>query len=150
MLPGNNVLDVVAFESSEGDNIASEKHSVSPYGRVNIDAVVYAGIHTFRLNGQDERIVNSTNSAIPTRIVIFFNKGARKDLIAVWVGSGGGVPSELAHRESVASVLKNRLRAGQGGFDIVMDRGRKCSGRDKRKYVVETDHVSTREWDHRS
>ena len=84
-LPGHNILDIFIVESPEIDNVATEKGLLGPADGVNVDTVVNASVHSFRINGSNNDVIELSSSTIPAGLEVFFCKGPQDYFIAVRV-----------------------------------------------------------------
>jgi hypothetical protein len=82
-LPGYNIFDVVILESSENDDVTTEKRLVGPADGVNVDAIVDASVHAFRVDGSNNCVINASSSTIPAGLEVFLCKGSWDYFITV-------------------------------------------------------------------
>jgi len=107
-LPGYDVFDVVTDEASKNDNITTTKGTILPANGVDVDAIVDASEHPFRVDSVNDHIVYNSASAIPVSLEVLFGEGSWEYFIAVGVVDRCGMPSKFMHRKAVTSLYKIR------------------------------------------
>ena len=145
--PGNNILDVVRFETAKYDDVTAKKGSVVPSGGVDVNSIMYSTKHAFMVDVANGRVVNMKGRSIPSSHVNFISEFPWRHFIPIWVVGDCRMPAQVAYRESIASVSKNRLLS-HGWFTIEMQGGRKALSRNKIHKVSEADAISIRKLDH--
>jgi len=106
-LPGYDIFDGVALESTKCNNVAAKKRLVFPADGVNINMVVNPSEHAFGDNSVDEMVFETSCSTIPAGSEIILGKGSWKHFVAVGVVNRRRMPSEFAHGEAVTSMPKD-------------------------------------------
>ena len=115
--PGHNVLDVVILKAAEDNVPTALEFELTPTKRVNVDAVMDASIHGFRLDGTDVGIVDSYGCPGPESVEVL--KGSRQHLVTMRVALGWRVKSLGSYWEAVASLCKSGHR--RLGFLVIVD-----------------------------
>lgn len=88
-LPSYNIFDVIVGESTENDDVTTEKWLVAPTNGVDVDAIVYASVHALWVNCPDNCVINLSSSTIPAGSKVFCGKGTRDYFVSVKVVDRG-------------------------------------------------------------
>ena len=109
--PCDNILDVVAIESSEGNDVTTKEGTVVPGNGIDVDSIVDSKENALRKNVEDSGIINASGSTIPTFGVNFISKIAWQHFKAIGIISGRCMPAKVTCGKAITSVPKNRVVA---------------------------------------
>jgi len=121
--PCDNILDVVAIKSSEGDDVTTKEGTVVPGNGIDVDSIVNSEENALRKNVENGGIFYASGSTIPSFGVNFICEISRQYFEAIGIISGWCMPAKVTCGKAITSVPKNRLWSHGSGCAIEM-RGR--------------------------